>query len=182
VARRLYAVPFHLYRGRGGRAYGVDAYMWGFLEARYRVVLLVQPVDALREEPPGEACRLPVLASVEEQLRGLEEVAGLRPPPVEAPRPSLLRRLVELVVPQRWLSLGSEEGEIRVPEEAQARGLARLLGRLEPLGAIGWAVFEDSGGALLPLAEPMRRIYSELRRRDTGYRRGEAEARTRCRG
>jgi len=175
----VYAVPFHLHRAEGKRL-GLDAFFWPSLAERYRVVLLVHPAEKLLEEPPAGACRLPVRVGAEAQAEELEAVARRPPPPVEAPRPSLLRRLAELLVPPKLLVLGG--GEARVPEEAQARSLARMIGRVEPAGGLLWGLFyEEEGGALLPRDPVMGRIYRELRRRDPGYVAGEEEARRACR-
>jgi len=175
----VYAVPFHLHRGRRGKLYGLDAYNWAFLEKRYRVVLLVQPAERLLEEPPAGSCTLPSLVEPEKQLEDLANTARLKLPPPRGPRPSLARRLAELLVPPKLLSMGDPEPV--VPEEAQARGLARIIGALEPAGETRWGLFLEQGDALLPADEAMARIYVELRRRDPGYRRGEEEARRRCR-
>jgi hypothetical protein len=176
----LYAVPYIEHRLRSGRLVGLDAYFWPSLEARYRVVLLVQPRRHLVEEPPPEACRLPQRTEPDRMAAELRRIAGMTVPPPRAPRPSLLRRLAELVMPPRLLALG-EEGEARVPEEAQARGLARIIGDVEPTGRTLWGLFvEEEGGVILPRVEAMARIYAELWRRDAGYRAAAVEARRLC--
>lgn len=176
---RLYAVPYHEARLPGGRLVGMDAYFWPALEQRYRIVLLVQPADRLEQQPPRGACRLPARAEPGQQAEEIQRIANLTPPPVEAPRPSLLRRLAELVIPYKLLYMGAREP--RVPEEAQARSLARLIGRPEPTGRLLWALFEKTPAGLLPRDEGMARIYSELRRRDPGYQEAEEEAQQHCR-
>jgi hypothetical protein len=177
-SKTRYAAPFHEAILGNGRRVGLDAYLWPHLQVRYRVVLLVQPADRLTTTPPPCACRLPALAGPEEQARDLERVATARPPTPEVPRPSLLRRLAELLVPPKLLSMADEEP--RVPEEAQARSLARLIGQPRFTGRTLWALLEDDGEAILPANADMARIYAELRRRDPGYLSAEEHARAAC--
>jgi len=181
AGEQCYAVPYHLHQRPGGLV-AADAYFWAWLEKRFRVVLLVQPVDALREEPPRECCRLPVQVEPGTQTRELEEVARLRAPGPRAPRQSLTQRLLGLLVPQRLLAELEGADEARVPEEAQARSLARLIGRLEPRGRVLWALFRrDPGtGALLPVDEPMARVYRGLADRDPGYLEASRRAQSLC--
>ncbi len=180
--QQCYAVPFHLHRRRGGQV-AADAYFWAGLEKRFRVVLLVQPTRGLLEEPPRGCCRLPVLVDPGTQAGDVEGVAGLRVPGPRAPRQSLAQRLLGLLVPPKLLAELEGAGEASVPEEAQARSLARLIGRLEPQGRVLWAVFRpDPGtGALLPVDEDMARVYRGLASRDRGYLDASREAERLCR-
>ncbi len=181
--QRCYAVPFHLHRRRGGQV-GADAYFWAGLEKRFRVVLLVQPVRGLLGEPPSGCCRLPVRVDASTQAGDVEEVARLSAPGPRAPRQSLAQRLLGLLVPPKLLAELEGAGDASVPEEAQARSLARLIGRLEPQGRVLWAVFHpDPGtGALLPADEEMARVYRSLASRDRGYLEASRRAVSLCRG
>ena len=171
---RRVLIPFHMYK-LGGRIVGMDAYFWRHLSQKYRVVLLVQPSNYLSEEASG-GCRLPVEVTVEEQLSDIEEVAGMPAKRPKPPRVSLAKRILTLLMPASLLyyELRQSMSSFRVPEETQARGLARILRdkKPEPLGYVSYAVFRvEAEDLLLPEEETgMRRIYSELASRDQGYR------------
>jgi hypothetical protein len=172
---RRVLVPFHMFR-LGDRIVGMDAYFWRHLSKRYRVVLLVHPSQNLQQPGEVEGCRLPVEVTAEEQLSDIEDVASMPAASPSPPKPSLAKRLLTLLMPASLLYYELREGMrgFRVPEEAQARGLARILRdrKPEPLGYMSYAVFRVEGeNLILPETEGgMRRIYSELASRDEGYR------------
>jgi len=174
VLRRV-LVPFHMFR-LGDRIVGMDAYFWRHLSKKYRVVLLVQPSQNLQPLEQLEGCRLPVEVTADEQLSDIEEVAAMPTASPSPPKVSLAKRILTLLMPASLLYYELRESMrgFRVPEKAQARGLARILRdrKPEPLGYISYAAFTvESEDLILPSTEgSMRRIYSELASRDEGYR------------
>ncbi|ABM80042.1 hypothetical protein Hbut_0170 [Hyperthermus butylicus DSM 5456] len=175
-------VPFHLAR-LGDRIVGLDAYFWGQLSERYRVVLLVHPAENLLDERDATGCKLPVNVTFEEQLRDIEEVSEIRTPRPKLPRIGPGKRLLTLLMPAMiiYQELKAAMKLVEVPEEAQARNLAKMLRNLEPLNVLGYAVFERQGDLILPAREgTMKRIYSELASRDEGYRQACLDAIRRC--
>lgn len=172
-------VPFHLAR-LGDRLVGMDAYFWPSLEERYRVVLLVQPAERLSGAPAG-GCRLPARVEARDQVEEIQHLARERIPRPRVRRGRAWRSLAWLLVPVKLLEAAGLWDRVEVPEKAYALALARGLQGLEPLGETRYAAFTRGGdGVLLPVDEGMRRIYSELARRDRGYARAAREAA--CRG
>ncbi|BEP17338.1 hypothetical protein PYJP_06900 [Pyrofollis japonicus] len=164
-------VPFNLAR-LGDRVVGIDAFFWPFLEKRFRTVLLVHPISYV-EGVRGNGCRLEPRVSISEQLGELEEIAGRKPARPKTPKISLGARLAWLFLPFSMIKhMFEEEAKgLEITEEMQAVGLAKELKKLEPVGGISYAVFKfTEDDLLLPVQENMRRIYSELAKRDPGYR------------
>jgi len=178
---KLVLVPYNLAR-LGDRLVGLDAFSWPFLEKRYRVVLLAHPVAYIEEVKGAADCRLDARVSVSEQIEEIRRIAAKKPEPPKMPRIRLGARLAWLFFPLSMLRHVFEEEAkgFEITEETQAVGLAKALSKLEPVGGTSYAVFSLSGDEFYPVQENMRRIYSELARRDPGYNEAVERARALC--
>ena len=178
---KLVLVPFNLAR-LGDRIVGLDAFSWPFIEKRFRIVLLVHPISYIEEVKGAADCRLEPRVTVSEQLEEIRRLAEAKPSPPKMPRIRLGARLAWLFIPFSMLKHVFEEEArgFEVTEEMQAVGLAKALKKLEPVGGSSYAVFKLSSNELAPLQSNMRRIYSELARRDNGYQEAVLRAKQVC--
>jgi len=175
----IVAIPFNIAMTSKRRLIGLDSYFWPFLAERYRIVLLVQPIGALKEEANNASCMLPSKVSIDEQLRELEEIARLRMGAirVEGGLTTTITTLVGLIAP-----MAPREPQVRVPEGLQASILAKALLSLKPrpLGKKYWLIARWEKGRLAFEDPRVRRNYGLLLARDRGYREALVRLRSRC--
>jgi len=137
------SIPYNLV-GVSGRRLGLDAFFWTRLDLPYRRVLLVRDSRWLSREPLG--CELKPEVRVEDQIRGLTEIAGFSGYFEEGRRGmpfSPMLRLASLIVPYRVAEKVWEQviDAMVLDEVEMARVIARRLlelGSLEPLGEVWW--------------------------------------------